>query len=282
SARWEVVFKSLESLVAVLPLAVPAGYYLAVRRRVLGDRVGVALLGALASVALFVLFSIPGGRNEYKFMFTAALSLAPLAALGVEAFLERGGRRRAALVAGALLFLLASGADGLLRGRYAGPTPLAVRGERFGLRLADGHPLNGSLGALAERTPANTVVLVDSADVHVPVFARRALYAPPLGEAAYWGVGLRAADLLGDIRGYGRDVLAERRGAVRRLFESAAPGEVVPALRAVASLGRPVAVLLSQSRHRRLTRTLMDSLGGEVIQRDSLWAVWLWRPASSD
>ncbi len=277
----DLTLKCVESVVALAPLAVAAVYFLMVRRQATADRVGVLLLGGAASVAFFALFSIPGGRNEYKFIFTAAMCLAPLAALGADAFLSRGGPLRFGFTAVMVLLVVGTGVDGFLRGRYAGPTPLTVRINDFALRLSAEHHQEASLAAIAGRTPTNTIVVVDSSDVHVPVFAQRAMYAPPLMNAAYWGVGLRTSYLLEAYRGYGHAVVAQREAVVRRLFESGHPAHQLDALRTIEGLERPVAVLLNRSRQGRLTQTLSDSGAGEFVHRDGRWAVWLWTPTTS-
>lgn len=276
SMPWNVRIKTIEGVIALSPLLAAAALLFATRWKALPDQAGVPLLGGAVSVLLFVLFSIPPGRNEYKFIFTAAMCLAPLASIGFDTFFSRRGPLRAGFSALVVLFFIGTATVGFGRNRYSGPTPLAVRVDDFRLRLSADHHHEPALTAIAERTPCNTIVVVDSPDVHVPVFARRALYAPPLTTRTFVGVSLTTADLV-MARGYGYEVVTQRQEVIRRLFRSVEPKERLDALHMIERLGRPIAVLLDQSRHQDLTLALTDAASGQVIHRDRRWVVWLWR-----
>lgn len=281
SDSWHVRIKLAESVVVLAPLGAVA--LVALVRRVASDAFAVwaLVLAAAASAGLYALFSVPPGRNEYKFVFTAAMCLAPLAALGAESFLARGGRTRVVIAGIVVAGLMGSGVHALTRERSRGLPDLVLQLDAFRLKLDSAHHQAASLASVAEHTPLNTIVLVDSSDVHVPTFTQRAMFAPPLMNVTFRGVGLRTSELLESVRGYGADAVAQRQDVTRRLFQADAAHERLSALRVVQALQRPVGVLLEQRRQRMLTQLLADSAGGVFLHRDAHWAVWFWSPADT-
>jgi hypothetical protein len=281
SDAWNLKIKLAESVVVLAPLGVAV--LLALVRRAAADAVAAwtLVLAAAGSAGLYALFSVPPGRNEYKFVLTAAMCLAPLAALGADAFLARGGRWRAALAGTVLLGVVGSGVHALTRERGSGSPDPVLRLNAFRVTLDSAHHQAASLATVATRTPTNTIVLVDSSDVHVPTFTQRAMFAPPLMNVEFRGVGLRTLELLESVRGYGADAVAQRQAVARQFFQARAAHDRMDALRAIQSLRRRVGVLLEQQRQRTLTQLLADSAGGTILHRDARWAVWFWSPADT-
>ena len=274
SSMWELKVKSAETAISFALLFAGVLALLAARRRALPERWGVLLLAGLASALLFVVVSIRG-RIEYKFVFTAAMCLAPLAALGFDAWIARRGSLVATLYALVLLFMVAAGADKFIRLRYTGDWDLTIRVDEFTTRLAAGHELEGAVERILERTSPRTVLAVDSAEVHLPIFTRRSLYAPPRIERPLLGVDLGHDLLLAQNRGYGEDILERRLAVTRRLFRAETSAERIEALEEIRRLGRPVAVLLEPDRHAGLLETLLALERGETIYRNPRWAVWV-------
>jgi hypothetical protein len=160
----------------------------------------VLLLGALASAFLMVIFWLPGFRNEYKFIFTAAICLAPFPSLALEPFMDRLGRK-AWPVFGVIMVLLASPLAIRLNsgwpwfGTTYDPVP-KVDAANFELRLRNEETLSGLSNAIRDQTPPDSILVMKSADLHFPTLTSRGLYVPPDQSAPHPGVfqGLRKSD----------------------------------------------------------------------------------------
>lgn len=274
SGWWGIRRKTIASAISLSPLLLGVGVLLFARWKESLTRWSLPLLGGLASVVLYVAFTFVDGI-EYKFMFTAAMCLAPLAALGIDGSLSRPGRARHAGYALLLLFLVAAGADKMIGETGGQRARMVLRVDEFALRLAEGHELHPSVEAIRTGTAANTIVVVDSVDVHLPTFVQRSLFAPPHTEAVLSGAGQRAAHLLANNRGYGSEVVDRRQGVTRRLFRSRDSADRLAALREIQRLERPVVVLLDVDRHSELMETLVGAGSGRVLHTDRRWAAWL-------
>src|SRR5262249_18122878 len=89
---------------AFAPLALPACWGLVIGMKRQPVAVIALAVGFVASICVNAAFQM-GGRNEYKFMYCAAIMLAPLTALGLDALVRKLGTKRwiAALGCAALL-----------------------------------------------------------------------------------------------------------------------------------------------------------------------------------
>jgi len=277
ASYWLLKVKSVQSLIVLMPLLAATSMLFLTRRKELAPRSGVLFFAGVASALLYLVLSIRGAM-EYKFMFTTAMFLAPLASIGFDSFLEGRGRLRVMGYALLLLLFVGTAADKFIYGRYMGPTPLEIRIDEFPVRLPEGHELERSVEAIIGETTPNTVVVVDSLDIHLPVFVQRSLFAPPLTDERFIGVDLKNDFLLGNNRGYGYEVVYERQAVTRRLFRSEYAEERLSALEEIRRLQRPVVVLLELNRHSELLETLTASQAGEILHTDGRWATWLVEP----
>jgi hypothetical protein len=239
-------------------------------------------IGALASCAMYVVFDIPWWRNEYKFVFTAAMCLAPFASLASEPILKRLGKF--SLPAFALLTLglaLPFAYKVYYRGDYyyTRPGPLADI-SHFDLRLDDREPLSGLLDTIRDKTPLNALLVLENTAVHFPTLTQRQLYVAPAEDQPKPGILVTNDVLLTLIKGYPQQLVDARRATVRALFDSNDPVEMAQAMQVLTSLKRPLALVLDQKSQRGLVGWLTTKgIGSSLYQGDGL-VVWLIQPAA--
>ncbi len=239
-------------------------------------RAAFVLLGGLAgSLVLYIALALGEWRNEYKFIFTAAISAAPFAAL---AFGRLSSRRFGPLVLGVLTAILALPlAQKVSRGwplEGLGGPPIEAKG--FDLKLARGERMGALTEAIRDRTPRSAIVVLDEdPGVHLPTLTRRKLYVPPPQEKPHPGVGEKSEDMLKIIKGYDSRVLQERRGIVAMLFGSVEDAARERALSRVLAIGRPVVVVFAEARYAALARWLEERTGARRVYSDSDGSVWL-------
>src|SRR5262249_41141792 len=90
----QIAIKAFKIAMAFAPLGLFALFALRTRRR----STWLAFLCGSVAAALYTLFSL--GNLEYKFVFAATISLAPLSALGLRLLLRRARRARVAMLYG--------------------------------------------------------------------------------------------------------------------------------------------------------------------------------------
>jgi hypothetical protein len=227
------------------------------------------VLAGLGSGFLYVAFHIPFLHNEYKYVFTAAAALAPFPALALMPWLRRAGRAAPVLAAGIAVAI-------------AWPMPYQMRFENwpwmpdwqpplllddFALRLAPSEPLADLTDAIRLRTPADGVLVVEQTTVRLPTLTQRQLFVPPEQERAYPGVGLRSRQILDRIRGYGPDILSQRRATIRALYHPEHGEERAQALDEILAFGRPLVLVASATETPDLVRWLVDDVGAEIVYR---------------
>jgi hypothetical protein len=249
------------------------------------------LLGGLASLAVYTLFSLPGGGLEYKFIFTAALCLAPFPALAFEPLFNRLGRHGEKTAAVVITLILAAPAAHKLItdswSRYwipsldAGTPPRpALDVSSFNARLRDEEPAAPLVNAVRTETPSNTVLVARAPELHLPTLTQRPFYAAPAQDTtSYRGINVAMDQVLLDIRGYDPKIVAERRSTVESLFAAADDASRATAYGKIANLGRPVAIIVGDA-DSALARWLLGR-GGENIHDDETSAVWLLRPSAN-
>ena len=247
----------------------------------------VLLLGALTGYALYALFHIPFYENEYKFVFAVSMCLAVFPALAV----ERVWRECTRATATGTLVLLGV----LLFGTYSYWTIVGWPGRRYYLNytLKFDPPLNThdfyiqldqrdpwSTICIATRrmTPADSVLLVNNDAIYFPGFTTRSLYVSPKNRD-YAGVNLWADGIDGDLRGYGTEILEQRRATVQQFFDAKDRSHTEQALNEILALKRPVAVIV-EPRHSQLLEWLKHrKTASELYAKDGL-SLWLIDEAS--
>jgi hypothetical protein len=281
SSAWLLKTKSVEMLVVLSPLLAGAVLYVRARVRAAGVGAGAAVLIAagLMSAALYVIVQLTHGI-EYKLVFTAAMCLAPAAAVGVDRWLGDHGRARGGAYAVLVLSLVGASGYALVHGRPTGPSPFPIQLNEFRTQLPEGHSLTQAVRAIAQGTTVSTVIVVDSIDVHLPVFVERSLYAPPQTDEIMHGVEMRNRFILGTNRGYGYEIVDQRLAITKELFRAARSRQRLDALTEIMRLGRPIALLIDLSVHSGLLSTLRESGTGHLLHRDARWVVWLCEPGA--
>ena len=239
-------------------------------------RVGPLLVGGLGSLMLFAVLAIPNWSNEYKFVFTAALCLAPIAGLAIEPcvrWLGRGALPAVLIVSFMLAARFAFKAQGKLENRTRNQP--SIISSRFDVRLTPGHPLAPATDAIRTSTPRNTIVVAEGSRLHLPTLVQRSFYVPPAQKHGHAGVSMLSLSILLNPRAHDPVLVRRRVAELRGLFDASDERARASSLRRMLSLGRPLAILLNVERHVMLDRWLGTQASAEVVQRDSRSAVWL-------
>jgi hypothetical protein len=248
-----------------------------------------ALAAGAASLALYIVASIPGGGLEYKFIFTAAISLTPFAALASERIIERVARAPAARFAciAALTAILAAplahklARDGWSRTYVPALSPNlssypALDMSHFDVRLRDGEPYAGLTDAVREETPRSTIIVTRDTALHLPTLTRRRMYvAPAQAKKGYPGINVAMDQVLTDMRGYDAAFIARRRGLVDALFDATTAAEREQAIDAVALPDRSMTLLLDLPRDAAFAEWLDTRAGARSLYRDARHGAWL-------
>jgi hypothetical protein len=255
-----MIRKSLATLVVTFPLLCGLGLAFSdlwKRRR---NVVLVLLSGALASCALHVVLHIPYFENEYKFILTAAICLAPFFGLAFEPLLIR--LRSWALPFTAMLTLVMAGP--FFHKLYTGKPnykiglqaiPL-VDTRDFSLRLDQREKLARLTDVIREKTPKETLLVTDHVDLDLTAVTRRKLFIPPDLGFAPPGVSLRYVTVLENVRGYDQKIVEDRLATLRALFDQGHPDLFEGALQKMLRLGRPIGIILDEIRHKELLSRL--------------------------
>ncbi len=275
--------KLLTGVVVTLPLIVGViAWWSPARER----RARILVAGGAAAVALYGVLDLPYWRNEYKFVFAAAIAWAPLAGVGIERLVRAAGRRGAFVFAG----LAIVGAAPLVHKTYGSPhwgappdRRFALDTSSFGLRLAGSHPLAAACERVRGETPRDAILVTRDDSLHWPTLTGRALYVPPPSHeplppaltaadattppfgSGHPGLNLDADYLVRRVRGYDAALIDERRANVRALFgaDDAARGTALDAI--TRAVERPVVVLASPERDGALLAWLARSPRTDVV-----------------
>jgi hypothetical protein len=277
--------KISESLVATSLFV--AGLAFVLRNSWNSRRSATALLlcGALASYILYIIFNIPYYENEYKFIFSAVMCLAVFPAIAVERIWREWTRARSA----ALLAITAV----LVLGTYAywnyanWPAPWAPRGQNiseerkytklnatdFYIELEQREEWSGICRAVRQLTPADSILVVNNDKFYYPVLTARSLYVSA-GNRNFNGVNHRADILDAGLRGYGQQILKQRRAALFEFFETTDSSKREQVLQALLALKRPL-VVIAEPRHSSLLEYLRHmELARQLYVKNNL-SLWL-------
>jgi hypothetical protein len=233
--------KAVNLTIVLAPLL--AGLAVAWRalRRAEPDAVAVLALGALASVVLNVAFSVYYFSNEYKFVFTAAICLAPFP---VMAMARRVHGRAAAAGALAVALLLALPQFPRPRDRELAPAAPRLDVSGFALRLDPRQELAGVTDAIRDRTSPGAVLVSRALPFDLVAVTRRPLFVPH-GTGLLHGTALGSDYLLKNSRGYAVRLVDGRRRRVRALYEATTEWDRERQLGGIVrEVGRPVVLLV--------------------------------------
>jgi hypothetical protein len=274
--------KALEYFVVTSPLL--AGFVLTFRTCWKERRTAFIVLGlgALGSLFLTAFFYLPYWTNEYKFMFTAAICLAPFPSLATEHLWKKLGAAKTLPIVGlAFLFFAAAYAHQMVRQDWSLRTTrqATTDSSHFFLRLDPKERLSGIYRAVEERTPPNTVLAIQNADWHPPTFTNRSIYiayeSKPFG-----GVNQGNDVLIDKIKGFGSKVIRERRQTLADLYESTENAPRAQAVSRLLEMKRPMAIIL-EPQHAALLAWLQANTSGSAIFQENGLTLWLIVPGPS-
>jgi hypothetical protein len=274
----QIALMTLKSTIVTLPLLIGLGWAFGNAWKRSPGGCLIALLSAAGSLALHALFQLNGTWvNQYKYIFTAAICLAPFAGLALQGLLERSGKWAIPLVAS--IGLVA--AMPLVRAAYVGRVnwmpPAAsrplVNAGNFDLRLAG----NGDLAALCDairlKTPRDAILILESASVHFPTLARRTLFVSPANDNRA-GVNISSDFLLHQTKGYDQKLIDHRRYVQSELFRARDWQKIEKSIREMLWLRKPLTIVLEKNRHQFLLDQLAAKQFGEVVYQGGKYVLW--------
>jgi hypothetical protein len=234
--------------------------------------------GCLGCVAMYVFLEIPAPAAEYKFLLLAGVFLTPLAAVSLEAWLtKKTGQSAGPLAIAICLALLLPGYHKFYTDFPWTPpwgTP-KVDSSEFEIRLSPGEELSSLVTAIRGRTPRDTMVVMERSNVHLPTLMHRTLYVSPVQDKPHPGIFIMSGLLLGTQKGYGKEIIERRRITVRTLLNSTDIVETERSMAEIASLGRPMAIVLDPAQHTFFRTWLLKNERASVIFEDGRREVWL-------
>lgn len=284
-----VARKMLESLIATSLLL--AGVALTIRGCWKSKRAATALLlgGALGSYVLHAAFHIPFYENEYKFIFPIAMCLAVFPAIAVEQIWREWPRGKAVPVLTGIVLLLLGTYGHWAYVNWPAPwlapwllpkplkfemtydPPLDV--SEFYLKLNQRDPWSGICNAVRRMTPADSILVLDNGAFYYPALTARSLYVSPINRN-YPGVNLGADDIDADLRGYGRQILEQRRATMADFFDARDDSRREQALNVMLTLKRPIAIV-AEPRHTDLQEWLKHRETAVQLYAENGLSLWL-------
>jgi len=150
---------------------------------------------------------------------------------------------------------------------------LTLDASSFFLRLNKQDPRYGICEAVRGMTPVHSVLLVDNTDIYYPVLTGRSLYVSAQ-DRELAGINLHDEDLEAHIRGYGPQILADRRAILAEFFNAGDSSLRQQALRAVQALQRPVAIIADQA-HPDLFNWLRAEKDASELYTENGMSLWL-------
>jgi hypothetical protein len=242
---------------------------------------GVMLLlaGSLPSLLLRSLFRVSAGSNEYKFIFCAALCLAPVAALAIDRWVPKFASPALMTLASLLLIVPAIQAIRTQQGMSGHTYFPQVSEGGFFIELNPTEPERGWVEAVRTRTPQNTVVVVHQSDLFLPAVTARPLWVPPEHSRDVPGYWLRNRWNLVEERGYSPGLYDNREAVARCLYECEKEDRLQQAEQQLGSLHRPVAIVFSPGEGLPFQALLERDPRARILYREpSGIVVWLWQP----
>jgi len=271
--------RTLEMLIVMAPLGIMTMAALVPLWRSKRPGLAILALSGTGACLLAILIRIPYYDNEYKFVFAAAIALAPLASIGTERAAEWFGRRGAvALLAGLVVFLVGPFVHKVITGEPAPKYRIPKTGiGSFQLRLDPSEPLAHLYEAIRREVPDNGILLADRPEQHYPTLTGRSVYATHARIAPFAGVDLGMTGLLTHARGYDPKIIAERRETLEAAFDAGNPQRSSQALNRVLAMGRPVALVLEPG-HGNLLALLKRGRAGKAVYEQGGFVIWLFSP----
>jgi len=274
-----LIRKGIKSVVVTLPFLIG---FVFVSRSCWNERpraIIVLALGAIVSCLLYAIVEIPNWSNEYKFMLTAGVCLAPFPSLALESLMGRPEHALRVMIA-TILVLAAPFVH-----KIQSNTLIWLPNDRpvvntlsFDLRLGDEDSLSQLCDVIRQKSPINSILVLDHEDYHFPTLTRRTLYVPPSPTQSHPGVNIVNDSLLTGVKGYDSRIVNERRSTLRQLFDSGSGLARVQSLKRILEFNRPVGIVLENRQHASLLKWLGRSGIGRSLYRGNQMTLWLVEP----
>jgi hypothetical protein len=269
----------MRSGIVFAPLAIPACWpaWQALRKK--HRAVLLLVAGTLVTLGMYAALRLENGI-EYKFVLCAAISLAPLTALGLDPLTSRLSKFRWALAL-IIPMLLAPFMISTAIAYIPWDVPDAPRIDENSFRIS----LNPSechalwTRAVRDSTPPDTVLVVYKPALVFSAYTNRSLYFIESPECIA-GYGLPIKENLLDIRGYPAYVYEKRLCLVERLYTEDDPTELFSCLAELKKLQRPIALHFSGEQGLGLLKWMREQQIGSQLVSDDAHVVWYIDPAS--
>ncbi len=280
SDRAMLMLKAYTSVVVTSLLLLAGIIVLIKNRREQPNSLFVLFISAIGSLFLYTISDIRPVA-EYKFVFTAAIFLAPFPSLALDPINKRMGTFSKVLAYSILILLFMSP----LYHKMLTDWPWDIQRERlpqldfgeYDLKLAEEEQYASIFDHIRENTPVDSIVVMDTESLNSPTLTQRAIFIHPISEY-FLGVNVPVDHLLADIRGYDKQILSERRSTLHGLYYANSPAERERSISELMSYHRPVVITVDDRRHEQLLTWLEENEIGEKIYQDGDTLVWLIQP----
>jgi len=230
---------------------------------------------------LNIVIHFPIFGNEYKYIYLAAICLAPFPAIVLEPFLKDMKWKVFILYGILTLVLILPFIDSMKREwpwftmSSLSTTPPEIGFESFHITLGDNHPYAELVRVIREDTPLNTLLVAEKSELYLPALAERGLYAPPTQKGMYPGVNIPTDDLLTIVKRYDPAILSERRQVLNNFYHSNNCITIKESLVRFLAFNRPLAIVVEMPAQMGLSQWLEKNDVGRLIFRDQLFELWV-------
>lgn len=262
--------RTLSNPIALAPFLVALWL---VRKRLADSGMLPLIAAAGVNVLMAIVLRVGGDDHQYKFLFCTALLLAPAVALAVE---HRFPSRAAqwALTLAAVLLLVPVARFSMQRaavGNY--PTLPDVNEASFAIALAPGENDAPWIRALAEETPANTVILANDSKLSLPALVHRSLWvAADHGGPGHW---LGGRWNMVEVRGYRAELFETRKQLLKRILAADGPPFDGSELDPVRQLDQPIALVFGPGEGTAFQAYLEAQAARKLYSEPRGHTVWL-------
>jgi len=275
SPALKVAGKSIGSTLTLLPFWV-AVVVLWERTTTMTPRTTFFLVGTgLGCVGLYVVLYIPNYQNEYKYIFTAAIPLAPFAAVLSERGVKRLGRLRLPLIALGALLLMSQSFQDIRNSRGSNQMVPRTDTRKFELALTSPEDLAAVTASVRRTTPVNSILVTREVSINLVTLTGRATYVPHTLDTIQ-GYGMTADYFLKSVRGYEAEEIDTRRAVIGELFDGA-PDARDRALLRIQGLQRPIVIIASEDTEPALVSWVRSYPGVQEVSVAGSFGAWIIR-----
>lgn len=232
------------------------------------------LLTALGCVVPYVLVELEHPSNEYKFILSAAICLAPFLSIAWERVALR--LRTFALPSFAIVTMIFAGPafKPLL-----GPPPLgrpSVDASDFALRLAPPEVYAKAAKVIQTRSPNESVLITGPIDRNLVTVTQRPLYVPYDEDQILVGVGINSRGWHKRNLGYDPAILDRRRTILHALYETNIDDERQKSLQSMQNeLRRPLIIVVDEVINQGLHSWVAGRADATLLHNGEGIAAWL-------